>query len=93
MRSCCVNARDLSQACDEIKHAIQYQPNDARALCTQGLIEMRLGHHDAASDAFARSIEADPNLADPWANRAIIAFRRGDVSGAIHDLTRALALR
>jgi hypothetical protein len=32
-------------------------------------------------------------LADPWANRAIIAFRRGDVSGAIHDLTRALALR
>ena len=54
---------------------------------------MRIGDHDAACDAFARSIEPDPALADPWANRATIAYRRGDFRGAIHDLTRALALR
>jgi tetratricopeptide (TPR) repeat protein len=84
---------DLVPARDEIKQAILYRPDDARVLCLQGLIEMRMGRHDAASDAFARSIEADPALADPWANRAIIAFRRGDLRAAIHDLTRALALR
>jgi tetratricopeptide (TPR) repeat protein len=51
------------------------------------------GHHDAASDAFTRSIEADPFLADPWANRAIVAFRRGDLRAGLHDLTQALTLR
>jgi tetratricopeptide (TPR) repeat protein len=84
---------DLAPARDEIEHAIQYRPNDARILCLEGLVEMRMGRHDAASAAFARSIEADSALADPWANRAIIAFGRGDIGGAIRDLTRALALR
>jgi tetratricopeptide (TPR) repeat protein len=84
---------DLAAARGEIEHAIQYRPSDARVLCLQGLIEMRMGRHDAACDTFARSIEADPALADPWANRATISFRRGDLRAAIHDLTRALALR
>jgi tetratricopeptide (TPR) repeat protein len=84
---------DLALARGEIKLAIRYQPDDARLLCMQGLIEMRMGDHDAAAAAFARSIDADPKLADPWANRAIIAFRRGDLREALRDLTQALALR
>ncbi|MEH2565253.1 tetratricopeptide repeat protein [Bradyrhizobium sp. AZCC 2289] len=84
---------DLSLASNDIAHALRYRPNDARALRLQGLIEMAIGHHDAASDAFTRSVEADPSLADPWANRAIIAIRRGDLRAALHDLTKALALR
>ena len=84
---------DLAPARDDIEQAIQTKPNDARILCTLGLIEMRIGDHDAASDAFARSIAADPALADPWANRATIAYKRGDFRSAIHDLTRALTLR
>jgi tetratricopeptide (TPR) repeat protein len=84
---------DLARAHDEIAGAMQSQPEDARVLCAHGLIEMKMEHPDAASDAFARSIEADPTLADPWANRAIIAFRRGDLSGARRDLTEALARR
>jgi tetratricopeptide (TPR) repeat protein len=84
---------DLAPARDEIGIAIQTQPNDARMLCTLGLIEIRMDDYDAACDAFDRSIAADPNLADPWANRATIAYKRGDISGAIKDLTRALALR
>ena len=84
---------DLSRAYAEIEQAIQTQPNDARILCTLGLIGIRMGDYDAACDAFARSIAADPALADPWANRATIAFKRGDISSAIDDLTRALALR
>jgi tetratricopeptide (TPR) repeat protein len=84
---------DLAPARDEIGIALQAQPNDARMLCTLGLIEMRTGDHDAACNAFDRSIAADPNLADPWANRAATAYKRGDLSGAVKDLTRALALR
>jgi tetratricopeptide (TPR) repeat protein len=84
---------DLSLACHDITHALRYRPNDARVLCLQGLIEMGTGHHAAASDAFTRSIEADPLLADPWANRAILAVKRGDLRAALHDLTKALALR
>jgi tetratricopeptide (TPR) repeat protein len=84
---------DLSAASSDIAHALRYRPNDARVLCLQGLLEMGTGHHDAASEAFMRSIEADPSLADPWANRAILAIRRGDLRAALHDLTKALALR
>ncbi len=84
---------DLSLANSDIAHALRYRPNDARVLCLQGLIEMGIGHHAAASDAFTRSIEAAPLLADPWANRAILAVKRGDLRGALHDLTKALALR
>ncbi len=84
---------DLSLASSDIVHALRCRPNDARVLCLQGLIEMAIGHHDAASDAFTRSIEADPYLADPWANRAIVAIRRGELRAALHDLTKALALR
>ena len=54
---------------------------------------MATGNPDAASALFTRSIEANAALADPWANRAIVAFRRGDLEAAIDDLTRALALR
>jgi Flp pilus assembly protein TadD len=74
-------------------HAIQIQPDDARIHGTLGLIEMRTGDPEAASASFARAIELDPALADPWANRAIIAYRRGDIGGARHDLTEALARR
>lgn len=84
---------DLAPASSDIAHALRCRPNDARLLCLQGLIEMGLGHHAAASDAFTRSIDADPLLADPWANRAIVAIGRGDLRAALHDLTRALALR
>jgi Flp pilus assembly protein TadD len=73
--------------------ALQYQPGDARLLCLRGLIEMAAGDRDTAIATFTRSIEVDPSLADPWANRAIIAFRRGDLCAARHDLTRAAALR
>jgi tetratricopeptide (TPR) repeat protein len=84
---------DLSLASSDVAHALRCRPNDARVLCLQGLIEMAIGHHGAASDAFTRSIEADPSLAAPWANRAILAIRRGDLRAALHDLTTALALR
>jgi tetratricopeptide (TPR) repeat protein len=84
---------DLSLASSDIARALRYRPNDARLLCLQGLIEMGLGRHAAASEAFTRSIEADPLLADPWANRAIVAIRRGELRAALHDLTKALALR
>jgi tetratricopeptide (TPR) repeat protein len=84
---------DLALARGDITEVLRHRPNDARALCLQGLIEMVAGNPDAALEAFTQSIAADVSLADPWANRAIVAFRRGDLEAALHDLTRALALR
>jgi tetratricopeptide (TPR) repeat protein len=57
------------------------------------LIALRAGQHEEAFDAFTQSITADPSLADPRANRASIAVRRGDFDAAVVDLTHALALR
>jgi tetratricopeptide (TPR) repeat protein len=84
---------DLSLACDDLAQVLRHRPRDARALCLHGLIELGLGHHQAALAAFTGSIEADPSLADPWANRAIVSVRCGDLPAALHDLTQALALR
>jgi len=48
---------------------------------------------DRAYESFTKAIEADPSLADTWANRATVLFKRGDLDGAIADLTHALRLR
>jgi tetratricopeptide (TPR) repeat protein len=84
---------ELALARDDVDQALRYRPADARALCVRGLIEMRAGQHEEAFEAFTQSMTADPSLADPRANRASIAVRRGDFGAAVADLTHALALR
>ena len=39
------------------------------------------------------SLQADPSLADAWANRATAQFKRGNTEGALLDLSHALNLR
>jgi tetratricopeptide (TPR) repeat protein len=65
----------------------------AHAFCLRGLAAIAARDLESAERNFSRSIEADPNLADAWANRATILFRQGDAEAALQDLDHALLLR
>lgn len=65
----------------------------ARVHCLRGLLAMEQRDDAAAFASFSAAIEADPGLADAWANRATIHFRRSDAAAALQDLHRALTLR
>jgi Tfp pilus assembly protein PilF len=65
----------------------------AHVHCLRGLDGMEAGDGAAAEQEFSQAIEADPGLADAWANRATVRFRRGEPEAALRDLDRAVALR
>jgi tetratricopeptide (TPR) repeat protein len=65
----------------------------AHAHCLRGLASMEARESEAAEREFSLAIAADADLADAWANRATIRFRRGETEAALRDLDRALALR
>jgi tetratricopeptide (TPR) repeat protein len=65
----------------------------AHAHCLRGLIALDARDAETAEREFSLAITADPNLADAWANRATLHFRRGDAEAALSDLDRALDLR
>ena len=64
----------------------------ARLLCLHGLLDLKDAQLDRAYELFTKAIQADPSLADAWANRATVRFQRGDLDNAIADLTHALRL-
>jgi tetratricopeptide (TPR) repeat protein len=65
----------------------------AHASCLRGLAAMEARDLASAEQNFTASLEADPGLADAWANRATVRFRQGEPEAALHDLDHALALR
>jgi tetratricopeptide (TPR) repeat protein len=71
----------------------EHRVAEARACCLRGLRAMKAGDLANACTHFTAAIEADPKLADAWANRATIYFKQGDAAAALEDLDRALALR
>jgi tetratricopeptide (TPR) repeat protein len=85
--------RNFAAARADADRALRRSPGNARLLCLCGLIEMTDAHFDQAHRSFTRSIEADPSLPDAWANRATVLFKRGDLDGALRDLTQAASLR
>ena len=73
--------------------ALRASPRHARLLCLRGLCELQEANPASAYASFTESTQADPSLADAWANRATAQFKRGDAEGALLDLTHALSLR
>lgn len=57
-------------ALDEVKQAIAADPKYAPAYSLRGLIYMRLGDYDLASESFKRAIELNPRDADTLQNHA-----------------------
>lgn len=65
-------------------------PKDPALLCTLGLIRSERG--EPAEDLFTQALEGDETLVEAWTNRAAVRFERGEVSAAVADLDRAVAL-
>jgi Tfp pilus assembly protein PilF len=77
-------------ACRDVDHGLSLAPDNARLLCTAGLLDIAAGNPNAAMHALTDALEQDPTLAEAWANRATLFFEAGDTESAIADLTEAL---
>lgn len=84
---------EMADAESDVRHGLALRPGDARLHCIAGLIALSRRLPDEAEAAFCQAIICDPGLADAWANRATVLWRRGDLGGALADLDAALALR
>ena len=81
---------DLDGAERDIAAGLALAPGDAHLHGLRGdLLGMR-DRPEEADAAYATALERDPSLVGAWANRAVLAFDRGDVEAAIAYLTRAL---
>lgn len=80
-------------AAKDVAHGLALRPQEARLHCLNGLIALARRATGEAMHAFDRAIECDPQLADGWANRATVHWKRGELGAALADLDRASALR
>lgn len=83
----------LTSAAQDVAHGLMLRPDDARLHCLNGLVALARRALDEAERAFDQAIECDSALADGWANRATVHWKRGALGHALTDLDHALALR
>ncbi len=83
----------LGAADSETERGLTLYPDNARLLCLRGLIALVRNRLNEAEAAFTAALAQDPRLADAWANRAIVRWRRDEAEAALGDLDQALALR
>jgi tetratricopeptide (TPR) repeat protein len=74
--------------------AVELDPTLGHAWANRGSILLFGAHPDIESAilAFSRAVELIPEAAWIWSNRGIARSRNGDLSGAVEDLTRAIAI-
>lgn len=85
--------RQIEAAHADVEAGLKLKPEHARLVCLRGLLELGEGASAEALESFTEAIRLDPKLADAWANRATVYFRRGDAEKAEADLTKAIGLR
>jgi tetratricopeptide (TPR) repeat protein len=84
---------DVEAMARDIEAGLASAPDDARLLCLRGVAEMADRRNEEALASFQGALDRDPDLADAWANRAIVRVRRGELEQALADVDRALTLR
>jgi tetratricopeptide (TPR) repeat protein len=72
------HCRKLAESRADVEAAIRIDSAHPRLICLRGLLELEEGASERALESFTESIRLDPALADAWAIRATIRFRRGD---------------
>ncbi len=83
----------LGAADSETERGLTLYPDNARLLCLRGLVALVRNRLHEAEVAFTAALAQDPRLADAWANRAIVRWRRDEAEAALGDIEQALALR
>lgn len=85
-------AGQLDKARKEIESAIARSDKEAKYWSLLGRIEIESKHLEKAISAFAKAIECDPALAEPYYFRGIVYQRWSDNTKAIADYTKASEL-
>ncbi len=80
----------LEHAEAELGLALEYNPRFTEAWVNLGLVELRLGHLEAARHDFRRGIELNPDLPAPFHGMGLLEERVGDVDRAEKSYREAL---
>ena len=83
---------DLRGARDDLEHVLRRLPEHPRAWFLLGTIHGQASEHQEALRAFQRAIQAQPEWAEPYHERAVVLFALGKLDLALRDLDRAAAL-
>ncbi|NOY40635.1 MAG: tetratricopeptide repeat protein [Planctomycetes bacterium] len=79
---------DLADA--DFRTALDYQPNNWRALHNRGVSFAQRGQFAEAFDDFNRVIKLNPRYAKAYTNRATLYIQANDLPSALDDYQRAL---
>jgi tetratricopeptide (TPR) repeat protein len=85
--------KDLSQAVDLLRLAVDLQPGDPRGWQLLGDALSTARQNAAARDAYHRAVTLDPDLAHAWRSRGVTEWRLGRFAAARDDFRRAAAVR
>ena len=80
---------EIEKARKEIGSAIARSDKEARYWSLLGRIELEAKRLDRSLEAFAKAIECDPTLADPYYYRGIVHQRWSESAKAVEDYTKA----
>jgi tetratricopeptide (TPR) repeat protein len=83
---------DDNAAAEVVSAGLNVAPDDGHLHGLNAVLLHRGGHLGASEDAYAAALQLDPSLGSVWANRAALAFDRGQLAEASHYLDRAIDL-
>jgi tetratricopeptide (TPR) repeat protein len=80
------------RAAEVVSTGLDAAPDDPHLHSLNALILHHIGRLEQSEDAYAAALHLDPALGAAWANRAALAFDRGQLTAASHHLDRAIDL-
>jgi Flp pilus assembly protein TadD len=89
------NENRFAEAITSFEHVLALRPKDVQAEDNLGLSQQGLGHTEQAKAAFQTAIDWQgdkPADAQPYLNLGTLLIDQGDLSAAVQQLTKAVAL-
>lgn len=81
-----------TEAMADVRAGLAIAPGNPHLLTVLGQLETAGGRYEEAARALDAALVAAPGLAAAWAGRGALRYERGDLEGAVTDLTRAIEL-